>query len=129
MYLYICTVCNLLCSLTDNSHGYRKPKDQLIGSLGQQTQQRCPDVPLPRHLLQLLQGEPKAFPGQPRDIVPPVCPGLCPGPPPGGTCLEDLPRKASRRPSQATSTGSSRCGGAAALLRAPPGWPSSSPYL
>ncbi|MEQ2245915.1 hypothetical protein ILYODFUR_032944 [Ilyodon furcidens] len=65
---------------------------------GQQTQQRRPDVPLPRHLLQLLQVEPKAFPGQPRDIVPPACPGPSPGPPPGGTCLEHLPRKASRRP-------------------------------
>ncbi|XP_047226062.1 poliovirus receptor isoform X3 [Girardinichthys multiradiatus] len=61
-------------------------------SWGQQTQQRCPDVPLPRNLLQLLRGEPKAFPGQPRDIVPPACPGPSPGPPPGGTCLEHLPR-------------------------------------
>ncbi|MEQ2287337.1 hypothetical protein AMECASPLE_011327 [Ameca splendens] len=52
-----------------------------------------PDVPLPRHLLR---GEPKAFPGQPRDIVPPACPGSSPGPPPGGTCLEHL-RKVSRR--------------------------------
>ncbi|MED6278235.1 hypothetical protein CHARACLAT_021625 [Characodon lateralis] len=26
----------------------------------------------PRHLLQLLRGEPNAFPGQPRNIVPPV---------------------------------------------------------
>ncbi|MEQ2290069.1 hypothetical protein AMECASPLE_039551 [Ameca splendens] len=68
------------------------------GSQGQQTQQRCPDVPLPRHLLQLLWGEPKALPGPPRDIVPPACPGPSPGPPPGGTCLEGLMRKASRRP-------------------------------
>ncbi|MED6256515.1 hypothetical protein ATANTOWER_027877 [Ataeniobius toweri] len=67
------------------------------GSRGQQTQQRHPDVPFPRHLLQLLRGKPKAFPGQPRDIVPPECPGPSPGPPPGGTCLEHLPRKASRR--------------------------------
>ncbi|MED6237286.1 hypothetical protein ATANTOWER_022098, partial [Ataeniobius toweri] len=62
----------------------------------QQTQQRHPDVPLPRHLLQLLRGEPKAFQGQPRDIVPPASHGPSPGPPPGGTCLEHLPRKASR---------------------------------
>ncbi|MEQ2159982.1 hypothetical protein GOODEAATRI_028862 [Goodea atripinnis] len=60
------------------------------GSRGQQTQQRRPDVPLPRHLLQLLRGEPKVFPGQPRDIVPPACPGPSPGPPPGETCLEHL---------------------------------------
>ncbi|MEQ2292938.1 hypothetical protein AMECASPLE_027949 [Ameca splendens] len=46
-----------------------------IVSQGHQSQQRRPDVPLPRHLLQLLWGEPKAFPGQPRDIVPPACPG------------------------------------------------------
>ncbi|MEQ2255512.1 hypothetical protein ILYODFUR_014673, partial [Ilyodon furcidens] len=62
-----------------------------------QTQQRHPDVPLPRHLLQLLRGEPKAFPGQPRDIVPPACPGPSPGPPPGGTCLEHLAREASMK--------------------------------
>ncbi|MEQ2196240.1 hypothetical protein XENOCAPTIV_028405, partial [Xenoophorus captivus] len=40
------------------------------GSRGQQSQQRHLDVPLPRHLFQLLWGEPKMFPGQPRDIVP-----------------------------------------------------------
>ncbi|MED6257310.1 Cytosolic 5'-nucleotidase 1A [Ataeniobius toweri] len=71
---------------------------------------------LSRDLLQLLQGESKAFPGQPRDIVPSVCPG----PPPGGTCLEHLPRELVQEESgidaRATSTGSSRCGGAAALL-------------
>ncbi|KAK5622014.1 hypothetical protein CRENBAI_012314 [Crenichthys baileyi] len=31
-----------------------------------------PDFPFPTHLLQLLQGEPKAFPGLLRDIVPPA---------------------------------------------------------
>ncbi|MED6275891.1 hypothetical protein CHARACLAT_031270 [Characodon lateralis] len=67
------------------------------GSRGQQTQQRRPDVHLPRHLLQLLWVEPKAFPGQPRDIVLRACPEPSTGPPPGGTCLEHLPRKASRR--------------------------------
>ncbi|MED6259551.1 hypothetical protein ATANTOWER_025013 [Ataeniobius toweri] len=30
------------------------------GSRGQQTLKRHPDIPLPRHLLQLLRGEPKA---------------------------------------------------------------------
>ncbi|MEQ2232357.1 hypothetical protein ILYODFUR_010367 [Ilyodon furcidens] len=48
-------------------------------------------------LLLLLRGKPKAFPGQPRDIVPPACPGPSLGPPPGGTCLEHLLRKAYRR--------------------------------
>ncbi|KAJ0067398.1 hypothetical protein NL108_003487 [Boleophthalmus pectinirostris] len=32
----------------------------------------------------------KVFPGQPRDIVPPACPGSSLGPPPGGTCPEHL---------------------------------------
>ncbi|MED6243593.1 hypothetical protein ATANTOWER_023096 [Ataeniobius toweri] len=46
------------------------------GLLGQQqTQQRHPNVPLPRHLLQLLRGDPMVFPGQLGDIVPPACPG------------------------------------------------------
>ncbi|MED6259321.1 hypothetical protein ATANTOWER_020862 [Ataeniobius toweri] len=98
------------------------------GLRGQQNQQRRPDVPLPRHLLQLLKGEPKAFPGQPRDIIPPACSGSfrwdVPGTPP-----EEGVQEASSIDGRAASTGSSRCGGAAALLRAPPGWPSSSPYL
>ncbi|MED6250268.1 hypothetical protein ATANTOWER_028139 [Ataeniobius toweri] len=51
------------------------------GSRGRQTQQRHPDVPLPRHLLQLPREKPKAFPDQPGDIVPPACLGLSPGPP------------------------------------------------
>ncbi|MED6236714.1 hypothetical protein ATANTOWER_013294 [Ataeniobius toweri] len=58
------------------------------GSLGQQTQ--TPRLPSPQRPL-------PAPPGQPRDIVPPACPGLSPGSPPGGTCLEHLPREASRR--------------------------------
>ncbi|MED6264858.1 hypothetical protein CHARACLAT_019451, partial [Characodon lateralis] len=63
---------------------------------GQQSKQRPPDFPLPRHILQLLWGKPEVFPGQPRDIVPPPCPGPSPGPPNRGTCLEDLPSKMSR---------------------------------
>ncbi|KAI3365133.1 hypothetical protein L3Q82_010117, partial [Scortum barcoo] len=66
------------------------------GSRRQQSEQRCPDFPHPRHFLQLFRGDPEAFPGQPRDIVSPACPGSSPGPPPGGTCLEHLPREASR---------------------------------
>ncbi|MED6259364.1 hypothetical protein ATANTOWER_021527 [Ataeniobius toweri] len=46
-----------------------------------------------------------------------------------GTPPEEGVQEASGIDARATSTGSSRCGGAAALLRAPPGWPSSSPYL
>ncbi|KAI3368147.1 hypothetical protein L3Q82_007809 [Scortum barcoo] len=50
----------------------------------------------PRHFLQLFRGDPEAFPGQLRDIVSLACPRSSPGPPPGGTCLEHLPREASR---------------------------------
>ncbi|MED6269965.1 hypothetical protein CHARACLAT_005032 [Characodon lateralis] len=46
-----------------------------------------------------------------------------------GTPPEEGVQEASSIDARATSTGSSRCGGAAALLRAPPGWPSSSPYV
>ncbi|MED6288564.1 hypothetical protein CHARACLAT_027865 [Characodon lateralis] len=46
-----------------------------------------------------------------------------------GTPPEEGVQKASGIDARATSIGSSRCGGSAALLRAPPGWPSSSPYL
>uniref|UniRef100_A0A6Q2WUE3 C-type lectin domain-containing protein n=1 Tax=Esox lucius TaxID=8010 RepID=A0A6Q2WUE3_ESOLU len=51
----------------------------------QQSKQRCPDIPLPRHFLQLFRGDTEAFPGQPGDIVPPACPRSSPGSPPGGT--------------------------------------------
>ncbi len=67
------------------------------GSRGQQSKQRCPDFPLPRHFLQLFRGDTEAFPGQPGDIVAPACPSSSPGPPPGGTRPEHLPGKASRR--------------------------------
>ncbi|MEQ2311850.1 hypothetical protein AMECASPLE_024741 [Ameca splendens] len=73
---------------TDSSYSYSYLSSSTFsgtGSRGKQTQQRRPNVPLPRNLLQLLRGEPKAFPGQPRDIVPPACPGPSPGPPPSGT--------------------------------------------
>lgn len=45
----------------------------------------------------LIQLGPKKFPGQPRDLVLPVCPGYSPGSPPGGTCLEHFLREVSRR--------------------------------
>ncbi|MED6243562.1 hypothetical protein ATANTOWER_022450 [Ataeniobius toweri] len=81
----------------------------------------------------LLRGGPKMFPGQPRDIVPPAGPGPSPWASFQwgvlGTPLEGGAQKASGIDARATSTGYCRCGGAAALLRAPPGWPSSSPYL
>ncbi|MED6282742.1 hypothetical protein CHARACLAT_001502 [Characodon lateralis] len=46
-----------------------------------------------------------------------------------GTRPEEGVQEAFDIDARATSTGSSQCGGAAALLRAPPGWQSSSPYL
>ncbi|MEQ2312361.1 hypothetical protein AMECASPLE_030149, partial [Ameca splendens] len=46
-----------------------------------------------------------------------------------GTPPKEGVQEASDIDARATSTGFSRCGGAAARLRAPPGWPSSSPYL
>ncbi|KAI3356618.1 hypothetical protein L3Q82_017828 [Scortum barcoo] len=73
-----------------------QPIDPGPGRRRQQSEQRCPDFPHPRHFLQLFWGDPEAFPGQPRDIVSPACPGSSPRPPPGGTCLEHLPREASR---------------------------------
>ncbi|KAK3507438.1 hypothetical protein QTP70_020628 [Hemibagrus guttatus] len=50
-----------------------------------------------RHFLQLFWRDPEAFPGQPRDIVSPACPGSSPGPLPGGACPIHLPRETSRR--------------------------------
>ncbi|MEQ2225605.1 hypothetical protein ILYODFUR_019254 [Ilyodon furcidens] len=58
-----------------------------VGSRGQQPKQRDPDFSLPSHLGQLVRGNPKAFPGQLRNIVPPASPGSSSGPPPGGMCL------------------------------------------
>ncbi|XDV17126.1 hypothetical protein PO909_016540 [Leuciscus waleckii] len=68
-----------------------------MGRGGQQSKQRCPDFPLPGHFLQLFRGDTEAFPGQSGDIVPPACPRSSPWPPPGGTCPEHLPGKATRR--------------------------------
>lgn len=47
-----------------------------------------PRLPSPSSLLQLYQGHPEVFPGQPRDIVPPASPGFSSRPPLGGTCPE-----------------------------------------
>ncbi|KAK3558937.1 hypothetical protein QTP86_000063 [Hemibagrus guttatus] len=67
------------------------------GSRGQQSKQGCPDLPLPRHFLQLFRRDPEAFQGQPRDIVSPACLGSSPGPLPGGVYPEHLSRETSRR--------------------------------
>ncbi|KAK5598358.1 hypothetical protein CRENBAI_013647, partial [Crenichthys baileyi] len=79
-------------------------------------------------------GGAQGIPRPPKNIVPPACAGPVPwasSPPWGG--LEHLPRKGSRRHPgyrcPGPLNGSSRCGGAAALLRALPQWLSSSPYI
>ncbi|KAK3511111.1 hypothetical protein QTP70_031458 [Hemibagrus guttatus] len=46
---------------------------------------------------ELFRRDPEAFPGQPRDVVSPACPGSSPGPLPSGACLEHLPSEMSRR--------------------------------
>ncbi|MEQ2222787.1 hypothetical protein ILYODFUR_030042 [Ilyodon furcidens] len=68
-------------------------------SRGQQFQQRHPDFPLPRHLVQLFWGKPKVFPGQPGDKATLACPG----PPPSEKCVKHLPREVSRGPSKQMS--------------------------
>ncbi|XP_061525943.1 uncharacterized protein LOC133398373 isoform X3 [Phycodurus eques] len=60
-----------------------------------------PDFPFPSHFIHLFQGDPEAFPGQPKDVISPACPGSSPGSPPGGACPEHLTREASgRHPNQ-----------------------------
>ncbi|KAK3525598.1 hypothetical protein QTP70_000430 [Hemibagrus guttatus] len=43
--------------------------------------------------IKLFRRDPEAFPGQPKDIVSPECPGSSPGPLPGGACPEHLSRE------------------------------------
>lgn len=62
-----------------------------VGSRGQQLKQRSPDLPFASHLLQLIRGNNKAFPGQPIDIFTPAAPVCTPGPPPSRTCLVSTP--------------------------------------
>ncbi|XP_072554986.1 iron-sulfur cluster transfer protein NUBPL isoform X6 [Paramormyrops kingsleyae] len=69
-----------------------------VGLRGQQSQQGNTDFPLPGHFLQLLWGNPEVFPGQPRDRVPPACPGSSPRPSPSGTCLEASRRHPKQMP-------------------------------
>ena len=66
---------------------------------GQLSEQGHPDFPLPGHFLQLFREDPKAFPGQPNDIVTPACPGSSSGSPPDGACQEHLLRASVSVPS------------------------------
>lgn len=55
-----------------------------------------PDVPLPRHVVQLLLGDTKAFPGQMKCVISQEHCESVPGSPSSRTCLDYLPRDASR---------------------------------
>lgn len=81
-----------------------------VGSWGQQPKQESPDFPLPGYFVQLFRG---GSVGQPRDIIPPACPGSSQGPPTGGMFPEFL----TRRPGGILTKcpGSSQRGGAVAL--------------
>ncbi|KAK3523278.1 hypothetical protein QTP86_028469 [Hemibagrus guttatus] len=83
--------------LQKEKDGFQKKLSGIAGSWGQQSNQGCPDLPLPRHFLQLFRRDPEAFPGQLRDIVSPACPESSSGPLPGGACPEHLSRETSRR--------------------------------
>lgn len=98
-----------------------------VGSWGQQPQE-APRLPWPSHLLQLLQWDPEAFPGQPRDIIPPLFPGSFLRSRVSETCPEHQGGVKEESKPDATSAVSSRCRGAVALLQAPPWWLSPSPY-
>uniref|UniRef100_A0A8C6WXI5 KIAA0825 n=1 Tax=Neogobius melanostomus TaxID=47308 RepID=A0A8C6WXI5_9GOBI len=56
-----------------------------------------PKLPDPRTPPPAVLGDPEATPGQLGDIVPSACPGPSTRPPPNRTCLEHLPREATRR--------------------------------
>ncbi|XDV25051.1 hypothetical protein PO909_029048 [Leuciscus waleckii] len=70
-------------------------------------------IPKSRHFLQLFREDTEAFPSQPGDIIPPACPRSSLG---SGTPPREGVQEASGTDARAPSAGSSRCGGAAALL-------------
>ena len=68
-----------------------------VGLRGQQPEQESPDLPLPSYFIELFRGHPEVFPGQPKGIVPPACPGYSQGLLTGGRCPEHRTREASGR--------------------------------
>lgn len=81
---------------------------------GKQSEQGCPGFPFPGHFLHFYQGDLKAFPGQPRNIVSPRC-GPFSKTDPSGTYLE-LKGHLKQMPKLPQLV---KSGGAAVLLRAP----------
>lgn len=91
-----------------------------VGSHWQRAQKVILEALLPRNTSQLLLGDPEAFPGQMRYIIPPAGSGSAQGSPPSWPCQENIQREAPRRhPNQlprTTSAGSFQRKEAAALL-------------
>lgn len=83
-----------------------------LGSKRQQSEERCPDLPIHTHFLQLYWEDPEAFQDNLRDVASQACPRPFSGPPPDGT----PPHEASATDARAGSSGRE---GEAALLCAP----------
>lgn len=65
-------------------------QSRVVGATGSAD---MPRLPWPSRLLKPIWRDPKAYPGQLSDTVPPVCPWSFPELPPSGTCLERLSRR------------------------------------
>lgn len=92
--------------------------------VGQQTQQRGPDVPLP---INLSQEDVERLPGYLGNLIPPVCPGSASGRCPSWASLKHLPMEASYPDVWITSFSSSQSG--AATLASVSRWMIFSHYL
>ncbi|MEQ2172094.1 hypothetical protein GOODEAATRI_017494 [Goodea atripinnis] len=85
--LYICELSRI------SSRSKLNNFSQNLSELGHQVQEGTPDISLPSNSLQLILGDPKAFPCRRGYIVPPVSSGSASGSPPTGTCPENLQRE------------------------------------
>ncbi len=137
-----CVYTELIPSIYPSIHPSIFFRSSGAGLWWQQAQQSSPDVPLPSNTFQLLWGDPEAFPGQMRYVIPPACSGSTPGSLASWMYLENLHRKPPRRhldqmpepprrhlDQMPEPIGSFWRKGAVALLRAPSGCLSSSSYL